>query len=170
MLIFADPCGLLYSTIAQAIAGLWQNLSATIHTSGLPAGNVGPTAMSLGVTNCKITVPNSAGPYIIGFRMLTTTLGHQSLATFFDSSNNTQVVFYTEANGTITAYRDGNLIGTSSLAVVLQPNVWSYGELQLSISASVGILGVRINGVSVLQTTADTKSSTANSTIGTIQI
>jgi len=170
MLQFADPCGLFYSTTAQATSGIWQALSATIHTSGLPSGNIGSTAMSIANLGGVITVPQTAGEYTIGFRLETNSLSHQPLVAFCDASGNIQTEFYTESNGTITAYRAGStLIGTSSNAVVLQSNVWSYVELQCSIDASVGILGIRINGVSLLQTTANTKGqSSAN--IGQIKI
>lgn len=172
MLKFADPAGSFYSTTAQAAAGLWEALSATIHISGLPAGNVGPTALTIGARGGVITVPQTSGEYTIGFRIcITGALSAQELVAFLDPNGGTQTSFYTEANGTIQAQRAGTgaTIGTSSTAVTLAQNVWAYVELQLSIGASAGIVGVRINGVSVLQITGNTKGSSF-STIGSITL
>jgi hypothetical protein len=174
MLIFGDPCGLFYSTTVQATQNLWQSLNGSISTSGLPAGNIGATALhNIGVSGGVITVPSTAGPYIVGFRLcLTSGFSEQQIASFRDPTNGVQVVFATESNGTINAYRGsfgGALLGSSSLAVTLSQNVWAYVELQSSIDATAGAIGVRINGVSVLQTTGNTKN-TGSSFIGNITI
>src|SRR6266567_829828 len=174
MLIFADPCGLIYSSTAQAVAGLWQAMgSATISTSGLPAGNIGSTAIRIpGPNQCNVSVPNTPGPYFIGMRVcFTSVLSEQEICRFRDPTTGVQTSFFTEANGTITAWRGGGtLIGTSSLSTTLAQNVWSYLELELSIDASVGIVGVHINGNNVLNTTANTKGSGSSGNIGNIAI
>jgi hypothetical protein len=166
-LIFGDPCGLFYSSTAQVASGYWQALTATIHTSGLPAGNVGATALSIGINAGVITVPTGIGPYVVGFRLCITgsLTSEQTIASFFDSSSGTVVTFSVNTNGAIKVYR-GNvgstLIGTGSTAVTLATNVWAYIELQCSIGAA-GIIGVRVNGVSTLQTTANTAGVTISS-------
>ena len=172
MLIFGDPCGLIYSTTTQAAQGMWQSLAGgTIHTSGLPAGNVGSTAITVSVNGGVITVPTAVGPYIIGLRIcLASVFSEQQIVAFRDASNGIQTSVYIESNGTLKFYRGNGsvLIGTTSNAVVLQSSVWAYVELQCSIGAS-GIIGAHINGVSVLQTTANTQG-TGNTTIGNITI
>jgi hypothetical protein len=163
MIRFADDCGSIYASTAQAVEGLWATMTATIKTAGLPAGNIEPTALIIGVNGASITVPQTAGPYIIGFRMcLTGALSEQEICRFENGSSGVQTSFWIEANGTIKAYRAGStLIGTSSNAVTIAENVWNYVELQLSANSSTGILGIRINGASVLQTTADTQGQSS---------
>ena len=171
MLIFGDPCGQFYATNTQGSQNFWQTLTATVATSGLPSGMLGPTALIMGPRSGKITVPQTGGPYIIGFRVnFASVSGEQEILAFLDPTGGTQTSFFTEANGTITAWRAGGTkIATTSNAVTIAAGVTCYIEVQLSVDASVGIVGVRINGVSVLQTTANTKgSSSAN--IGAIAI
>lgn len=157
MLLFADPIGLFYSTAAQAASGLWTAFSATIHTSGLPAGNVGSTAASFGASSGAITVPPAAGPYTFGFRFVSTNAygSDQEICHLTDASNNLQVTFLTNSGGTITAKRgsgNGVFLGVSSGTNLLQ-NVWQYIEFQVTISATVGTVTVRINGSTVLNLT-----------------
>jgi hypothetical protein len=171
MLIFGDPAGQFYSTTAQAAAGYYQSLSATIHTSGLPSGNVGPTALQMGPNGARITVPSSAGPYFLGFRLCSTSAySSQELCQFADPSGNEQVSFWTNSNGTISVYRPnsgGVLLGTSSVAVTLAQNTWDYVECSASIDASAGTIGIRINGISGLSLTGqNTKGSGSSSLIG----
>lgn len=169
-LLFADPGGAFYATTAQAVSGYYAALSATIATTGLPAGNVEPTALkNVGVNGASISVPQTSGPYTIGMRVcLTSTFSEQEICRFRDTGTGVQTSFWTEANGTIKAYRGGStLIGTSSSAVTLSQNVWAYLELQLSIDATAGAIGVAINGTNVLQTTGNTKGQ-SSSDIGSI--
>lgn len=173
MLLFADPCGQFYSTTAQAASGLWQSLSATIKTSGLPAGNVGSTALQIGNLSGAITVPQTPGTYYIGFRVcFTSTLSQQSICQFRDPFGSVQVQFNVEANGTIQANRGSStVLGTSSTSTVLLQNVWAYVELSCSVDASNGTIGVRINGNNVLTLTGqNTKGSGSSSNIGSLVI
>jgi hypothetical protein len=166
-ILFGDSGGGIYSSTAQAASGLWQALTATIHTSSLPAGAVGPTALSIGINAGIITVPTGIGPFVVGFRLCITgaLTSEQTICSFFDSTSGTVVTFSVNTNGGIKVYR-GNvgstLIGTGSTAVALATAVWAYVELQCSIGAA-GTIGVRVNGVSTLQTTANTAGVTISS-------
>ena len=169
-LVFADPGGGFYSTTAQATAGFWSALSATIKTSGLPAGNIEPTGLQINNAGGTIVVPNATS-YTLGFRFVSTSpYSSQSLVSFRDPSNSIQVNFSTNTAGEIVVARSafgGTLLGTSSSSVTLSQNVWSYVELQATIDATVGTIGVRINGTSVLSLTGqNTKGSGSSSNIG----
>jgi len=168
-IVFADPGGGFYSTTAQATAGYWSALSATIKTSGLPSGNIEPTALEITNAGGTITVPNATS-YTIGFRFVSTSaLSSQNFLILKDPSGNNQLLFSTNTNGTITASRGVTALGTSSLAVTLSQNVWSYGEVQSTIDSSAGTVGVRINGTSVLSLTGqNTKGSGSSSNIGSM--
>lgn len=158
MLIFADSVGGFYATAAQATSGFWNSFTGTIHTSGLPAGNIGPTAASFGPNSGGITVPTAAGPYTLGMRFISTNAygSSQEICRFYDASNNQQVTFSTDSGGTITAKRgtfgSGTVLGTSSGTTMTQ-NVWDYVEFQVTVSATVGTVAVRINGATVLTLT-----------------
>jgi hypothetical protein len=174
-LIFADPGGAFYSTTTQATEGLWAALSATIKTSGLPAGNVEPTALQIGNVGGVITVPNSPGTYTIGFRFVSTSvITSQSLVTVRDPSNSPQLTFTTNPNGTITVTRGGGggtVLGTSATSTTLSQNAWSYVEFQFFIDGSAGTVAININGSSVLNLTAqNTKGSSTTTNVGNIAI
>jgi hypothetical protein len=169
MLRFADPCGLFYSTTAQATSGLYTSLSATIATSGLPSGNVGATAFQ-NLSTAIVTVPNSPGPYFYGTRYVPTeTLVFGQLFAFLDASGNPQVTFVTNLNGTISAYRgsfSGTLLGTSSTSVEIIENVWQYLEFGCTCDPTNGTVDIRINGTSVLHLTGVNTQGSSTTTIG----
>jgi hypothetical protein len=172
-IVFADPGGGFYSTTTQAAEGLWTSLSATIKTTGLPSGNIEPTALAIANAGGVITLPSSPGTYTLGFRIVSTNAytSSQSLMTYRDPSGNAQVNFSTNSGGTITAARGGfggTSLGTSSGGALSQ-NVWAYVELQCFCDSSVGTIGIRINGTSVLSLTGqNTKGSGSSSNIGSI--
>ncbi len=174
-LLFADPIGLFYSTAAQAASGLWTAFGGTIHTSGLPAGNIGSTAASFGPSGGAITVPSAAGPYTVGFRFVSTSAytNDQEICHLSDASNNSQVTFLSNSGGTITAKRgsgNGTTLGVSSGTNLLQ-NVWQYIEFQVTVSATVGTVAIRINGATVLNLTGvNTLGGGGAAVIGKISI
>ena len=174
-LIFADSCGQFYSSTAQATAGLYTTLSATIVTSSLPAGNVGPTAFK-NAANVIVPVPNSSGPYFFGHRFIpaASVVAGQNLFAWLDGSGAPQVTLVTNLDGTITAKRgggNGTVLGTSSaLTPVLVANVWQYVEFGLKCNGSTGTVDIRVNGVSVLSLTGQNTQGEATTTIGAVQI
>lgn len=173
-LIFADPCGCFYSTTAQALSGLYTTLSASIATSGLPSGNIEPTALK-NVTNLVIPVPNSAGPYYFGFRFIPNgTIGAgQNLLAFLDASGNPQVTTQTNLNGTLTVKRgsgNGTTLGTSSTSTTMTDGVWSFLEFALVCDPSAGNFQIQINGSNVLSLTNVNTQGSNSTTIGAVQI
>jgi len=169
-LIFADPGGAFYSTTTQASQGLWNSLTGSISTSGLPAGNIESTALQINPSGGVITVPNSPGTYTYGVRFCpTATLGQTAFMVWRDPTNTAQITFNINANGTFSALRGATTLGTSSTSVVMVKNAWSYVEFQLLCDASVGTLAIQINGTSVLSLTGqNTKGSSTTTNIGNL--
>src|SRR5580704_17328150 len=144
MLIFADPPG-FYSTTTQATQGLWTGLSGSVVTTGLPAGNIEPTALAITNAGGVITVPNSPGIYTFGSRFvpLQAVISNQALLAFKDPSGGTQCAFSINSGGTMTAWRGTFLstsLGTTANTVLISENVWIYLEFQVFISATVGTI------------------------------
>jgi hypothetical protein len=148
MLLFADPCAQFYSSTAQGISGLWQSLSAaTVHTSGLPAGNIGPAAFSINSRGSQIAVPAASGPYILGFRWCSTSAysGGNEIAAFTDSNSSTQISFVVNIGGTMSAkLNNGTVLGTTTTPLVA--NVWAYIEFLVTCNNAAGAIGIHING------------------------
>jgi hypothetical protein len=175
-LIWADPGGGFYSTIARAVSGgYWTALTATIKTSGLPSGNIEPTALRINNLSGQITVPSSPGTYTFGFRICNDQNPYnstQNVCKFLDPSSATQLSFSTVSGGAIavTLGDTATLLETSS-GTNLSQNVWSYVELQMLCSATVGTVAIRINGSTVLNLTGqNTKGSGTTTNIGSIKV
>ena len=173
MLIFADPCGKFYATTAQAVQGIWNTLTAVvIKTSGLPAGNVEDTCFNIGGANCEldVVVPSTAGPYFFSARWwFDTMLPNNAFFQFQDHNAQGQLTFSANANGTITVRRGsgaGVILGTSSLSSVLNLNAWNRVALKASISSTVGVVGIQINGVTVLTLTGQNTQTSGVQDIG----
>lgn len=174
-LIFADNCASFYSTAAQATAVLYTTLTATLATSGLPAGNVGSSAFK-NLSNVTIPFPTTAGPYFVGVRYnpnAVITAG-QNFAIWLDASSGQQLTLTTNLDGTLTARRgggNGTILGTSSAGTpALVDGVWQYLEFGVKISSTVGTVDIRVNGISVLSLTGQNTQGTANTTIAAFQM
>ena len=83
------------------------------------------------------------------------------LITFWDELDVKQVVFCVSPTYQILAYQgDDTLLGTSAVDI-LKDYVWYYLELKVVISATVGVVEVRVNGVEIINETGlDTKNGT----------
>ena len=170
---FLDPCGLFYATTAQATSGLYSTLSASIATSGLPAGMIGSTALQ-NVSNATIQVPVTSGPYFFGCRFYPGGVigAGENLFSFLDNSGQPQVTFQTNTNGTITAKRgggNGTVLGTSSTSVVLIDGTACYIEFGCFCNGSTGTIAVYINGTQVLSLTAQNTQGQGTTNIGAAQ-
>jgi hypothetical protein len=175
MLIFADPGGGFYSTTTQATQGLWTALSGSVITSGLPAGNIEPTALSITNAGGVITVPNSPGTYTFGFRFvpLQAVTSNQALLAFKDPSTGTQCAFSINSGGTMTAWRGTFLstsLGTTANTVTISENVWIYLEFQVFISSTVGTISVQMNGTNVLNLTGQNTNGGTGVNINSIVV
>ena len=175
-LIWADVGGGFYSSTAQAVSGgYWTALTATIKTSGLPSGNIEPTALRINNLAGQITVPSSPGTYTFGFRICNDQNPYnstQNVVKFLDPSSATQLSFSTVSGGaiTVTLGDTATLLGTSS-GTNLSQNVWSYVELQMLCNGSTGTVAIRINGSTVLNLTGqNTKGSGTTTNIGSIKV
>jgi hypothetical protein len=155
------------------VSGIYTTLTASIVTSGLPAGLPGATALQ-NVSDAVIPVPVTSGPYFFGARLyVNATIGAgQNLFAFLDGSGQPQVTFQTNINGTITAKRgsgNGTTLGTSSTGTVLTQNVASYVEFGMTCSATVGTVDVFINGAHVLALTAQNTQGQGTTNVGAVQ-
>ena len=83
------------------------------------------------------------------------------LILFQDESEVDQVKFHLSPTYQILAYQgDGTLLGTSAVDI-LKDYVWKYLEVKVTISATVGVVEVRVNGVEIINETGlDTKNGT----------
>jgi hypothetical protein len=172
-LLWADPCGAFYSTVAQAESGIYSTLAATIVTSGLPSGLTGTAFQNL--STLIFQVPNTSGPYYFGCRyLIPTAIGSaQNIFSFLDGSGQPQITFQTNTNGTIMAKRgtgNGTLLGTSSALTPLIQNVASYIEFGGTCSATVGTVNVFINGTSVLALTGQNTQGQGGVIIGAVNL
>ena len=81
------------------------------------------------------------------------------LIAFRDESNIIQVRLHVTSAFAISAYQgDGTLLGTSSDGV-FKDTAWNYVEVKMTISATVGVVEVKIGGTQVLNLTSqDTKN------------
>lgn len=169
MLNFMDPCGLFYDTTAKALSGLYAAISGTIATSNLPAGAIGSTAFK-NVTSLVTSVPASPGWYFYGIRFYpaASLQAFQNIFAFLNTStNDPQITFQTQANGTIVARLsngNGTILGTSSLSTVLVANTWQYVEFGMLCDAAAGGIIVRINGNTVLTLSGINTKGSGNGT------
>jgi hypothetical protein len=133
---------------------------------------VDPTAFQ-NLNAGTIAVPNTAGPYTIGFRMVVTnTMSHQALVIFQDATSGAQVTISTNVDGTFRAELGGfggTLIGDSTAGIAIAQNVWNYIECLTSVSATVGIVTIMLNGVQIFTFTGNTKAQ-ATAIIGFIKL
>lgn len=169
MLIFGDPCGQFYSSAAQAESGLYiQTAGMNIHTSGLPAGNIGSTAYQANQLGVGIALPGLS-EYIIGFRMVNTGtyVNENVICEFQNASAAAQIDFFTEVGGNITAKRGATVLGTSS-GTNLISNTWQYVELLVKCDPTNGQIGVRINGNLVLNLTGINTQNQVTNVLGAI--
>lgn len=120
----------------------------------------------------NLTATEEDSTLIMGFSIRpTSTPNSQTILASFESDQATtpvsHVTFVGNSNGSISAYRSigasvgtsGTLLGTSAAGVILGI-VASYLEFKVTLSDTIGVIGVRVNGISVLSLTGqDTKNA-----------
>lgn len=132
-----------------------------------PSGNVYATGrlgvgQCLDVSNGGIKWPTAGGSAItdlsFGFGLKVTTLNNQ-LARLWNGGTVVASLNIT-STGAIAVYRgdSANLLGTSAAGLILT-NIWNYLEVEFVRNASTGVYKVYLNGVSVLNLTAQNTGS-----------
>lgn len=118
-------------------------------------------ALSAAVTKC-----------IVGVAIRTTVGGDTNEVIQFrgDAGGTFHISVNIGTSGAITVRRgtgNGTLIASGG---VFPFNVWNYLEVSCTISDTVGVVKVRINGVEVISFTGDTKNAGTNSTIDVVAL
>jgi hypothetical protein len=145
------------------------------------AGNSANTPFSFGyswgvTTNTGILLGVNLTTLIVGFRYnpQTTLPGTNAvMCTFYDATAvAAQVTLRLDSTGKLQFYLGsgtGTPIGPSSAAVIL-PSTWPFIECTVTISATVGFVECRVNGVTVITTAATQNTkSTANTFVNAFQ-
>ena len=149
----------------------------------LGAGSIGPSAGNGRNGTSSLRITGTAGNQIDVFKTLTSqptwiigvAFRTPSLAsgdggdivTLCDVHPNIQVSFRYTSGGAIQALRNGTLLGTSS-GGSLVANVYAYLEFLVTISSTVGVVTVRLNGVQILSLTGQNTQATGNASADTI--
>jgi hypothetical protein len=150
--------------------------SVTLGTGSvaISAGNGRSGGASLRITNsalasktfpAAIATANVAGAFATSSLTSSATVGGMAL---WDGSTATpQVSLKFNPDGSISAYRGsilGTLLGTSAAGVIVV-TAQQHIEVNVTISATVGVVQVWVNSVSVLNLTSQNTKSTANTTV-----
>ena len=109
---------------------------------------------------------SNLGTAFVAFGFLPSSLPGTGNATFlqFLDSTTAQVVLKVLGDGTVQAFRAATLLGASSPGAVAA-GVYQHIEVTTTISATVGVVQVWVNSVSVLNLTGQNTKNTANSTV-----
>jgi hypothetical protein len=160
----------IYAT-ANLTEGRWNSTSAgTSQQVVISAGNgrrstaslrLDSTGASKQAVNARKTLDDQA-TWIVGFAYKTSAVNafaHDILS--LRDGGTTQVDFVVNTDGTITATRNGTALGTSSGATI-SSGTFAYLECLVTISDTVGVVTVTINGSQVLNLTGQDTKATAN--------
>lgn len=82
---------------------------------------------------------------------------YAQIVTFKDPSGITHMDAFVNVTGRIELRRNGTVVATSSLA--LNPSVWYYVEIKVTIADAGGFMEVRVNGTSWITFTGDTRNA-----------
>ena len=139
----------------------------------ISAGNGRSSGNSLRITTNGANITKGIGSNLatlnvaLGLQVASlTTPGTSGFLSFTDAGT-AQVTLKVLADGTIQAYRgtgSGTLLGASSAGVVVAA-AYQHIECTVTISATVGVVQVWVNSVSVLNLTSQNTKSTANTTV-----
>jgi len=117
------------------------------------------------VNNANLFFPASAQIFV-GAAMKLNDYGNNRdlLSLYGDSGATLHLVLNVNTSGQLQVLRGGTpIVGTSS--VWMPTGVWNYWELSATISATVGTVEVRLNGVTLLTFTGNTKNGGTATTI-----
>lgn len=109
---------------------------------------------------------------IVGVALNPTTLANDVpiLGFLSDSGGTTHVSIVVTTTGAIRALRGGTTLGSSSAGVVTA-GAWQYVEALVTLSDTVGVVTVRVNGAQVLNLTSqDTKNSGTKTVLDSVLV
>jgi hypothetical protein len=163
-------------SVAQ-IGRYWQTVFNTVNITVAANGRNGTNNCRFNSgTNCMIgfTV-GSVATGTVGFALRlgsAPTGGNGAVVTFWDGvANNSQLSVSLNTSGQFVAQRSGTggtILGTSTFA--LNTGVYYYVEVQATISTTVGVVTVRVNGTTVLNLTAQNTQGTANASFTSVYL
>lgn len=87
-----------------------------------------------------------------------------------DAGGTLHANFIINANGSISIRRGSTVVATSVATGLLVVGAWNYFEFTSTISDTVGVAEVRLNGVVVVTFTGDTKNAGTGTNIDTVEV
>lgn len=153
-------------------------VSSTTNISMVAGRFTGQAVQIVGATaapNCKVTLPSTYASFAMGMAIKSTSIPTSATLNpilIFESAGTTQVGIRVTTGGLLEAYRltsttAGTSLGTSSSGLTV--NTWHYVEVEVTISDTVGVFNIYIDGVSVLALTAQDTRNGAPTTIDTFR-
>lgn len=147
--------------------GKWAGLLAHTTDAGY-SGGYGIRTNGIGETYSFLANKQTV---IVGMRYRAVTGIDDAILRFIENLNY-QVTIGTTASGAIRAWRGseaGTVIGTSVATGIIATGTWYFIEAKVTISDTVGVIEVRVDGVTVLTLSGiDTKNSSAAYTTGVV--
>lgn len=119
-----------------------------------------------------VAIADYHATFITGFALMigSSYTACNMLALFSDAVTTQHLAFGVNNNNAITVYRGacGTLLGTTANNV-LTPNVFAYVEILATLSDTVGVVTIKVDGVTVLNLTGqDTKNGGTNTLFETV--
>ena len=148
------------STAAADYTGKWTSLTAS--TIGSAAGRFGNGWRGTGSTHAFSRTFDNQATWVVGFALRVSALPAATPIAFlaFLDTAITHCGLAVDSTGLVFAWRatTATVLGTSSAGI--STNTWAYVEARVTISDTVGVFAVRINGTTVLNlSSADTRNA-----------
>lgn len=169
------------STPAYMLNGLYSGVSANLVTDPDPTASgkviqLGTVSFFDNVRKALTTARATVGMCSrLWLSSLPNSSANPCFFRFNDGANVVHVSIAVTSTGVIQAWRGtqffstGTLLGSSSGPVVVA-NAWQHIEAKVLISATVGTVEVRVNGVTVLNLTNQNTANSADLTIAQVQL
>jgi hypothetical protein len=162
---FADPGGEFYFSTGVATTGIWFSTANSSLSNAAPAGRATTYALqcnsAAGSQFFKRIIPNFQRIIVGGAYYVPAVITNNAVLFAFIDNVTTQVDIRCDGVGHLFATRNGTTIGSAS-SNVLTPSGWIYIEFDITISSTVGAVGVWVNGVQWLNLTSQNTQASAN--------
>jgi hypothetical protein len=161
--------------------GLQAKWSVSASGHSMISGRFGGQALRItaGTSNAYATraFPGNYASFAVGFGMRVTSFasltGPYPMCSFQDSTGTIQCGFRVTTAGALEAYRytsdsSGTSLGVSASGVMIA-NAWHFVECEVTINDTTGVFKIYVDGVQVLNLTAQDTKNTANANAGLIR-
>jgi hypothetical protein len=153
----------------------WSSATSASLVTGRSGGQAMRIGQGAGGANCTRTLPSTYNAFAHGlaFRAVTLPLNNNvSPACAYVSAGTFQWGWQVNSSGAIVVYRyssffAGTLLGTSANGVIVA-NTFHYIQIESQISATVGTVTIKVDGVAVLTLTGLNNKNAGTSTIDSI--